>query len=514
MKVGLVMKTKLNFYFDTFVVFPNLEFYSSWIEDFYSWCEPASHRKKFPYLDGYPKFVKNFEEFEEKPQLVIKRSDLKFKDKSFAIPVPNGIPSYLWDRLNHRVDVEKEKKYNIHELKLEDFIRDINKMRLSDIDPTQSPLIHHLLFLNIPYTINPIGEQIDDKILGKKWYVIDYYNYIPTMCEEIDLYKDVIDYIRDNDINLMFLTPQEANIDREKFYNTIVKFCISRNFSPDRIFYLNQTFLDNTMSYRIKPYMNKSKIDSINHYSVLGCAFLMNYHEKCKHYERYKPSVNLEKKKRSKHFYYVIGSTKYERIEALKYFYSKGLLDKMNWASKYKINAKEFNKITPKLFEEDLKNNIATTIPGRGYEFKDSLYIPKKIVEDSYMSIVFSTDPGGYDDKLYDDERTNKIIDEKILKPIVSLHPFIYFGNPYTLDYFRDMEYETFPEIFDESYDEIYNYDERLEFVIKQVEKISKLPLDEVHDLYNKVYPKLVKNRDLLLSMDIKKEYESWYEVE
>ena len=82
----------------------------------------------------------------------------------------------------------------------------------------------------------------------------------------------------------------------------------------------------------------------------------------------------------------------------------------MNWASKYKINAKEFNKITPKLFEEDLKNNIATTIPGRGYEFKDSLYIPKKIVEDSYMSIVFSTDPGGYDDKLYDDERTNKII--------------------------------------------------------------------------------------------------------
>ena len=67
----------------------------------------------------------------------------------------------------------------------------------------------------------------------------NYYNYIPTMCEEIDLYKDVIDYIRDNDINLMFLTPQEANIDREKFYNTIVKFCISRNFSPDRIFYLN-----------------------------------------------------------------------------------------------------------------------------------------------------------------------------------------------------------------------------------------------------------------------------------
>ena len=205
---------------------------------------------------------------------------------------------------------------------------------------------------------------------------------------------------------------------------------------------------------------------------------------------------------------------KFQRIVALKYFYNKGLLDKMNWSSKYKINEKEFNKITPKLFEDDLKYNIATSTP-TGYGFKDELYIPKKTVEDSYISIVFTTDPSGYDYKLYGDyEKTNKIIDEKIFKPIVYLHPFICFANPNTLSYFRDWGFETFPELFDESYDEINDHDERLEFVIKQIEQISKLPLDEMHDLYNKVYPKLVRNRDLLLSMDIKKEYESWFEVE
>jgi hypothetical protein len=527
------LKTKLNFYFDTFVVFPNLEFYTIWIEDFHRWCDievpkmlAGEKYKKCPQVEGYPTFVNNFEDFEENLQIVSKRSDLKFEDKLFAIPVVNGISRFI-------LNVIKKQKYKtgVDHFDLELRLGEISTFKL---DPTDSWFSSHgvftdnLMLLNIPFTVNLIGEQINDKILGKKWYVIDYDQYIPIMFNEIHLYKEVIDYIRDNDINLMFLTPQEEDRreGREKVYNNLVKFCISRGLSLNRIFYLNHTFLNKTKSYKIKPYMNKSKIDSINHYSVLGCAFYQNFHEKCKPLMSYKPSVDLEKKKRSKHFYYVIGQPKYERIEALKYFYSKGLLDKMNWASKYKlittdknfrpfkINLEEFNKITPKLFEEDLKNNIATSIPGRDYEFRDHFYIPKKIVEDSYISIVFSTEPRGYS-KLYKyGEGTNMHIDEKILKPIISLHPFICYGNMGTLDYFRDIGYETFPEIFDESYDEIYDHIERLEFVIKQIEKISKLSLDKVHDLYNKVYPKLVKNRDLLLSMDIKKEYESWFEVE
>mgnify|MGYP000079513997 CR=1 FL=1 len=50
--------------------------------------------------------------------------------------------------------------------------------------------------------------------------------------------------------------------------------------------------------------------------------------------------------------------------------------------------------------------------------------------------------------------------------------------------------------------------DERLEFILRQIENICNLSVDEVHELYNKVYSKLVKNRELFLSMDIKKEYE------
>ena len=41
----------------------------------------------------------------------------------------------------------------------------------------------------------------------------------------------------------------------------------------------------------------------------------------------------------------------------------------------------------------------------------------------------------------------------------------------------------------------------------------SKFGGEQLCELYNKVYSKLVKNRELFLSMDIKKEYESWFEI-
>ena len=508
----------LNFYFDNFVLFPNLKFYKEYCNLHYK-NYSITVCQKFPYVNGYPKFVKNFENFEEKPQIVIKRSDLKFKDKPFALPIANGIPSFVWDIINNNVDITKKTplEYMTQEWmklpwswpefgpRIEDFIYDIYQFKRdnSEYFSTHGWFINYLLWLDIPFTINSLNEKNNDKIFGKKWYVIDHLNYIHSMPYEMDLYKNTIDFIKDTDINLMFLTPQEPSTSSDKFYN-IIKFCIDRNCLANKIFYLSQDFFVKNKIYKIKPYMCKEKNSIVNNYGILGPAFLLNVRQQQKYLTTYKPSFDLEKINRNKHFYFVVGNPKKERIKALLYFYSENLLNNMNWSSIYPI--KEASEITPKVFEDDLNYNICTNERELTFAevLKDDNYIPKKIVEDSYISIIFEVDPRGL----------NRIIDEKILKPIISLHPFIIYGNPYTLDYIRDMGFETFPEIFDESYDEIYDHIERLEFVIKQIEKISKLSLDKVHDLYNKVYPKLVKNRDLLLSMDIKKEYESWFEVE
>jgi hypothetical protein len=44
-------------------------------------------------------------------------------------------------------------------------------------------------------------------------------------------------------------------------------------------------------------------------------------------------------------------------------------------------------------------------------------------------------------------------ITEKTLKPIYHGHPFLIFGNNGTLEYLKSKKFETFPELFDESYD-------------------------------------------------------------
>lgn len=65
-------------------------------------------------------------------------------------------------------------------------------------------------------------------------------------------------------------------------------------------------------------------------------------------------------------------------------------------------------------------------------------------------------------------------LSEKIWKPILLKHPFLVIGNPYTLQALRDMGYKTFGDFWDESYDEILRFDERIEAVNKILLDLSK----------------------------------------
>jgi hypothetical protein len=76
--------------------------------------------------------------------------------------------------------------------------------------------------------------------------------------------------------------------------------------------------------------------------------------------------------------------------------------------------------------------------------------------------------------------------------------PFIVFGNVNSLKALTKRGYETFPEIFDESYDSIEDNGKRLKMVCEEIEKVSRLPLDECFKLYESVKDKLIHNRTLL----------------
>jgi hypothetical protein len=120
----------------------------------------------------------------------------------------------------------------------------------------------------------------------------------------------------------------------------------------------------------------------------------------------------------------------------------------------------------------------------------DILKITPQYYERSYFSITTET---GMDHYLR--------ITEKTFKPIVNYHPFLLIGCHGTLEYLRSIGYETFPEMFDESYDQETYIPKRLLMVVDEVEKFSKLEKTEKDRRFKLVYDKLLHNADLFFNV-------------
>lgn len=86
---------------------------------------------------------------------------------------------------------------------------------------------------------------------------------------------------------------------------------------------------------------------------------------------------------------------------------------------------------------------------------------------------------------------------EKIFKPMALYHPFIVSGQPGLLNYIRNLGFETFENLFDESYDTETEFDKRLTIIVENVKQFNKQD-------YNKLtWEKLRHNNNLLYNTDV-----------
>jgi hypothetical protein len=92
-------------------------------------------------------------------------------------------------------------------------------------------------------------------------------------------------------------------------------------------------------------------------------------------------------------------------------------------------------------------------------------------------------------------------LSEKTLKPMFGMQPFIVVTNSGYLDFLRELGFKTFPEFFDESYDEIENPLERMNIIVNEIQKICSLSYEEIHDKYYSIFDKLEHNRNRLLEI-------------
>lgn len=82
-----------------------------------------------------------------------------------------------------------------------------------------------------------------------------------------------------------------------------------------------------------------------------------------------------------------------------------------------------------------------------------------------------------YEEKLH--------LTEKIFKPIVAKRPFILVGAYKNLEYLKSYGFKTFDRWIDESYDSEKDPDKRIQMIVKEIGKISKLNSNDLHDLKN-----------------------------
>lgn len=90
--------------------------------------------------------------------------------------------------------------------------------------------------------------------------------------------------------------------------------------------------------------------------------------------------------------------------------------------------------------------------------------------DDTYFSFVSETTVQSIVGTLF--------ITEKTYKPIAFYHPFVILGMPGTLQSLKRQGFETFENLFDESYDTQPNWHARLDCLVKNVSQFKKQPYD------------------------------------
>jgi hypothetical protein len=152
---------------------------------------------------------------------------------------------------------------------------------------------------------------------------------------------------------------------------------------------------------------------------------------------------------------------------------------------------KEMVKRVPLILDQTMEEVDKNDRPVSIYHIKNSYF---NIITESYM----------YSKSLPQSHKTIFEMSEKTYKAL-NCQPFIHLGSYGVLKYMRSMGYKTFPELFDESYDDIVNHTDRLLAVVDSIEKVCKMDDNEFHNIYcREVIPKVIHNRELASSKKIK----------
>ena len=192
--------------------------------------------------------------------------------------------------------------------------------------------------------------------------------------------------------------------------------------------------------------------------------------------------INLKSKK-EKIYNCLNGAEHRHRTKIFDNLKERGLLDKGFVSCIYK------GVVLPK--EIDPMGKIHNEINGEEWGWKCFNY---HITEKSYFNVITETQHE------YDNPDYNGLhITEKTCKALIS-QPFIIVGQYGHLEKIREWGFQTYPELFDESYDLIENPMERIDFIVDEIERLCNMDKNKLEEIYNSVIWKVDYNRNIMLN--------------
>jgi len=132
--------------------------------------------------------------------------------------------------------------------------------------------------------------------------------------------------------------------------------------------------------------------------------------------------------------------------------------------------------------------------------------LPIKIALDQFDGIndwsmgeifFYQTTFASFVNETYIDENSNAFFTEKCMKPLAYGQPFLLFSSAGALDTLHTLGYQTFEDVFDESYDLIENPQLRFEHLLRETQRLCNLSLSELAKIKQHVWPKIVHNHKL-----------------
>lgn len=204
-------------------------------------------------------------------------------------------------------------------------------------------------------------------------------------------------------------------------------------------------------------------------------------------------------KDKTKKFLFLNGKDVGHRRYLLAELYHKGILNDCIWSyiEQQSIDWWFHKDLGFSNGDREYANSVKHIIPYKPFDSTNLIRnLSQSIYSDTYMSIIGETTF-----QHYRNQTVPLMLTEKTYSACANLHMFIIAGPMGSLNLLKQQGFETFGDLWDESYDTIANTKQRLQAVCNTIDFLSK---QDLATIYAKCEHRLKHNQSLIYNINIK----------